>query len=149
MRPRLTSLDAFRGVTMAFMVLVNNAGGPESYAPLRHKVWDGWTPTDAVFPSFVWIVGLAMTLSLGGKLDKGATKPDLMKRAVIRAAILFLLGLVCYSFPLPDPATFRILGVLQRIAICYLCATAIYLTTGIRGQILWTKAAWVTPTCRW
>ena len=136
---RLTALDIFRGVTIAFMVLVNTAGtGDAVYAPLRHAVWDGWTPTDVVFPSFVWIVGVAMTLSLGTKLAQGVPRSDLFKVALKRSAILFVLGLICYSFPIPDPATFRILGVLQRIAICYLCATAIYLSTGIRGQIAWT-----------
>jgi predicted acyltransferase len=135
---RLTALDIFRGVTMAFMVLVNTPGtGDAVYPPLQHAHWHGWTPTDVVFPSFVWIVGVAMTLSLGKRLAQGVAKADLFKQALRRFTILFLLGMLGYSFPVPDPDTFRILGVLQRIAICYLCATAIYLTTGIRGQIAW------------
>ena len=69
---RLVALDAFRGLTMAFMVLVNDAGdGRHTYWPLQHAEWNGWTPTDVVFPSFVWIVGVAMTLSLGKKLAAG------------------------------------------------------------------------------
>ena len=135
---RLTALDIFRGVTIAFMVLVNTPGtGSAIFAPLEHAEWHGWTPTDVVFPSFVWIVGVAMTLSLGRKLALGVPKSALFKTACKRAAILFVLGLIGYSFPIPDPATFRILGVLQRIAICYLCATAIYLMTSLRGQIAW------------
>ena len=59
---RLISLDAFRGLTMLFMVLANNGGGPVSYAPLEHSEWNGWTMTDTVFPSFVWIIGVAITL---------------------------------------------------------------------------------------
>lgn len=135
---RLTALDIFRGVTMAFMVLVNTPGsGNAVYPPLQHAHWHGWTPTDVVFPSFVWIVGVAITLSLGKRLAQGVSKSELLKQAMRRSAILFLLGMLGYSFPIPDPDTFRILGVLQRIAICYLCATAIYLNTGIRGQIGW------------
>ena len=138
---RLTALDVFRGVTIAFMVLVNTPGtGDAVYPPLRHAVWHGWTPTDVVFPSFIWIVGVAITLALGRRLSHGVARTDLFRSAMKRAAILFVLGLICYSFPIPDPATFRIVGVLQRIAICYLCATAIYLTTGIRGQIAWIVA---------
>src|SRR3974390_1891080 len=72
---RLISLDAFRGATMALMVLVNNAGdGRHVYAPLEHAEWNGWTPTDVVFPSFLWIVGVAMNLSLGKRLAGGARR---------------------------------------------------------------------------
>jgi predicted acyltransferase len=69
---RLVSLDAFRGLTIAFMVLVNTPGdGEHVYAPLRHAQWHGWTPTDVVFPSFMWIAGLAMTLSFERRLTSG------------------------------------------------------------------------------
>lgn len=137
---RLTSLDAFRGATIAFMVLVNTAGtGEHVFPPLQHAHWHGWTPTDVVFPSFVWITGLSMTLSLGRRLEQGTTsKGDLLKQALLRAIILFALGLLIYSFPVPDLATFRILGVLQRIAIAYFVSAAIYLYSGVRGQVLWT-----------
>jgi len=135
---RLTSLDAFRGATMALMILVNNPGdGRHSYWPLKHAVWDGWTPTDVVFPSFVWIVGVALTLSLGRRLARGDSKMALFCAAARRAAILFVLGMLVYAYPAFDLSTQRILGVLQRIAICYLAATAIYLTTGLRGRIVW------------
>ena len=73
-QPRLLSLDAFRGAIMALMVLVNNGGGPESYAQLQHSKWNGWTLTDFVFPSFLWMVGVAITLSLGKRLASGVSK---------------------------------------------------------------------------
>lgn len=135
---RLVSLDAFRGLTMALMVLVNNQGsGPDSYFQLRHAKWDGWTLTDTVFPSFVWIVGVAITLSLGRRLEAGIPQSRLLIQALRRAAILFVLGMAVYAFPDLNPGTQRILGVLQRIAICYFIASAIYLFAGLRGQICW------------
>jgi predicted acyltransferase len=137
---RLCSLDAFRGATMALMVLVNTAGGPVSYGPLQHSEWNGWTITDVVFPSFVWIVGVAITLSLGQKLAAGVPKSRLFAQAARRAAIIFVLGLIVYAAPDFSLSTQRILGVLQRIAICYLIASAIYLTTGWRAQIAWIVA---------
>ena len=135
---RLVSLDAFRGATIALMVLVNNAGnGHDSYPQLEHAEWHGWTITDAVFPSFLWIVGVAITLSLGKRVAAGIPKSRLMTQVARRSAVLFLLGLLVYAFPHFNLGTQRILGVLQRIAICYLIASAIYLYTGVRGQILW------------
>jgi predicted acyltransferase len=135
---RLVALDAFRGLTIAFMVLVNDAGdGRHSYWPLDHAKWNGWTPTDVVFPSFVWIVGVAITLSLSKRLAAGVTRAALLGQALRRAAIIFALGLIVYAAPAFDPSTQRLLGVLQRIAICFLAAAAIYLTTNVRGQMLW------------
>lgn len=126
---RVVSVDAFRGAVIALMVLVNTAGGfQQQYGPLRHAEWHGWTITDTVFPSFVWIVGLSLTF----------TRRSLSTRQVLqRGAILFALGLFLYGFPKFDLATWRILGVLQRIAICYVAAAFIYRWSGIRGQILW------------
>jgi predicted acyltransferase len=136
---RLVSLDAFRGATIALMVLVNTPGdGTNVYGPLQHADWHGWTPTDAVFPSFLWIVGLSLTLSFQRRLAAGASRGDLFKQALRRAAILFALGLFLYGFPRFDLSTWRILGVLQRIAICYLAGAAIWLTTGLRGRLAWT-----------
>jgi predicted acyltransferase len=135
---RLVSLDAFRGATIALMVLVNNAGsGRDSYPQLEHAAWHGWTITDTVFPSFLWIVGVAITLSLGKRLAGGTSKSRLIAQVARRAAVLFVLGLAVYAYPNFNLGTQRILGVLQRIAICYLVASAIYLFTGVRGQILW------------
>ncbi|MFN9895378.1 MAG: acyltransferase family protein, partial [Acidobacteriota bacterium] len=129
MQNRLLSLDAFRGLIMAFMVLVNTPGtGAHVYPPLRHAEWHGWTPTDVVFPSFVWIVGVAITL---------ARRPT-MGKTLRRGAVLFGLGLLVYLYPHFDFSTARILGVLQRIAICYVATVAITRWTGVRGQVLWT-----------
>jgi predicted acyltransferase len=136
---RLVSLDAFRGTTMALMVLVNNSGDwNHTYAPLSHSSWNGWTITDVVFPTFLWIVGVAITLSLGGRLAHGVAKSRLMLQVLRRAAILYALGALGYLLPDFDFGTMRLLGVLQRIAICYLIASAIYLyAPRIRTQILW------------
>src|ERR1017187_9462432 len=123
--PRLVSLDAFRGATMALMVLVNTPGGPNSYGPLNHSQWNGWTITDVVFPSFLWIVGVAMTLSLGGKLAAGVPRAKLLLQAARRSLIIYVLGLIVYAWPL-DLSTQRLLGVLQRISICSLIAVIIY-----------------------
>jgi predicted acyltransferase len=136
--PRLVALDAFRGLTIAFMVLVNDPGdGHHVYAPLQHAEWNGWTPTDMVFPSFVWIVGVALTLSLAKRVAAGVSRGALFRRAALRAVILYLLGIVVYAAPAFSLSTQRLMGVLQRIAICYLAAAAIYLTTKLRGQIAW------------
>jgi len=135
---RLVSLDAFRGATIALMVLVNTAGdGATTYGPLQHAEWHGWTLTDCVFPSFLWIVGLAMTLSLGKRLARGDSHGPLILSAARRAAILFGLGLFLYAIPDFDLGTQRILGVLQRIAICYFLATVIYLKSTWKTQIYW------------
>src|SRR5258708_32476386 len=135
---RLVSLDAFRGATMALMVLVNTPGdGEHVYGPLRHAEWNGWTPTDVVFPSFMWIVGVALTLSLGRRIAAGVSRAQLLTQAFRRALLLYALGLLVYAFPDFNLSTQPLLGVLQRIAICYFIAVAIYLFTRVRGQIVW------------
>ncbi len=135
---RLVSLDAFRGAIIALMVLVNDPGdGRHVYAPLQHADWNGWTITDVVFPSFVWIVGVAMTFSMAKRLAAGVSRSQIFTQALLRAAILYGLGLFLYAFPHFDLSTQRVLGVLQRIAICYAIAAAIYLTAGVRGQVVW------------
>jgi predicted acyltransferase len=141
---RLVSLDAFRGATIALMVLVNTPGGRSSYAPLNHSDWNGWTITDLVFPSFLWIVGVAITLSLGQRIAAGVPKSRLFLQVLRRAAVIFGLGLIVYAAPNFDLSTQRLLGVLQRIAICYLIASAIYLTTRWRAQIVWIVALLVS-----
>ncbi len=135
---RLVSLDAFRGATIALMVLVNDPGdGRTTYGPLQHSAWNGWTITDVVFPSFRWIAGVALTFSMAKRLEAGISRTKLFTQALRRAAILYAFGLFLYSFPAFDFSTSRVLGVLQRIAICYAIGSAIYLTTGVRGQIAW------------
>jgi predicted acyltransferase len=137
--PRLVALDAFRGATMALMVLVNNAGdGHNVYGPLRHSEWNGWTITDVVFPAFLWIVGVAITLSVGSRLERGVPRSALMQQVLRRALVLYALGLLVYLYPGFHFSSMRVLGVLQRIAICYLIASAIYLaTTTVRARIVW------------
>lgn len=136
---RLVSLDAFRGITIAGMLLVNNPGSWGAiYPPLKHAAWHGWTPTDLIFPFFVFIVGVAMTYSFGKLLAGGATQNELLVKTAKRAALIFLAGLALHSFPWIgyDWAHLRIPGVLQRIAIAYLFAAMIYLYVGMRGRII-------------
>lgn len=132
---RLTALDAFRGAAMLLMVLVNNGGGPRSYRQLEHSAWNGLTLTDTVFPSFLWIVGVAITLSLGKRLQVGVAASSLVSQIFRRAVTLYLLGFALYLAPDFDLSHARILGVLQRIAICFLVASLLYLFTGFRTQI--------------
>jgi predicted acyltransferase len=97
---RLESLDAFRGATIAAMLLVNNPGSWSAiHPPFRHAAWHGWTPTDLIFPFFLFIVGVAMTFSFGKHLERGADRRALMGKAAKSAALLFALGLLLHSFP--------------------------------------------------
>jgi predicted acyltransferase len=138
-KERLASLDAFRGATIAAMLLVNNPGTSTAvYPPLRHAEWHGWTFTDLIFPFFLWIVGVAMTISFGKRVARGDNRWQLFRHALRRSAIIFALGLFLNGFPSYNLATIRVPGVLQRIAVCYLAATILFLTTRVRGQILWT-----------
>jgi predicted acyltransferase len=123
------------------MLLVNDPGTWSAvYAPLLHAPWHGWTFTDVIFPFFLWITGLSMTLSAAKRISRGAARGDLMMHALKRSALIFAVGLFLAGYPYFHLSTIRIPGVLQRIAVCYLIATAIYLTTGLRGQIRWTGA---------
>ncbi len=134
---RMVSLDVFRGITIAAMLLVNNPGSwRHVYWPLEHAEWNGWTPTDLVFPFFLFIVGVATTFSLAHWQERGATRLLLARKVVTRAAIIFALGLLLQGFPHYDLAHIRIFGVLQRIGLSYLLAAAIVLTTGVRGQAM-------------
>ncbi len=142
---RLVSLDAFRGATVAGMILVNNPGNwSTTYPQLLHSRWNGWTFTDMIFPFFLWIVGVSIQFAFTRRLQQGSTKGNLMLHAVRRSLIIFGLGLFLNGFPfglLGDQfsfATWRIPGVLQRIAICYLVASAICL----RGRPF-VEGAWV------
>jgi predicted acyltransferase len=130
-KPRLESLDVFRGITIAGMILVNDAGDwGHIYWPLEHAEWNGWTPTDLVFPFFLFIVGVSMVLSFDSRRAKGATRGKLLLHALKRAAIIFFLGLFLYSYPTFNPHTMRIPGVLQRIAVVYFLSSVIVLYCG-------------------
>src|SRR3984885_8097870 len=130
---RFLSLDVFRGMTIVFMIIVNNGGGPVSFSPLEHAKWFGFTPTDLVFPSFLFAMGNAMSFSM--KKFAGLSSGSVVWKIFKRAAIIFLLGFLMYWFPFvahdntgwhlaPISGT-RIFGVLQRIALCYLFASLI------------------------
>ncbi len=98
--PRLTSLDAFRGLTIAGMILVNNPGSwRHVHGPLRHAHWDGWTPTDLVFPFFLFIVGVSMVFSFDRRIAEGHSRLRLLAQVLRRSIILFCLGLIMYGFP--------------------------------------------------
>ena len=129
---RLVSLDVFRGITMAAMVVVNNPGDWNNvYAPLLHAPWHGWTPTDLIFPFFLFIVGVSITLS------KRSTS---IASIVRRAAVILGVGLLLSGFPRFDLATWRIPGVLQRIAVCYAVAAVLY-TRSRRPAVIASVAA--------
>ncbi len=133
---RLLSLDVFRGITIAGMVLVNNPGTWSAiYSPLEHAEWHGWTPTDLIFPFFLFIVGIAIPLGLGKRLEQGITK-DIYFKIFRRALLIFLLGLFLNGFPYYDLSTLRIPGVLQRIAVCYLVTSLIFIHTNWKQQTI-------------
>ncbi|SFD04117.1 acyltransferase family protein [Spirosoma endophyticum] len=135
---RLLSLDFFRGLTVAAMVLVNNPGDwAHIYAPLEHAPWNGWTPTDLIFPFFLFIVGVSITFALDGarSLEPGVRKKGIIGKIVRRSATLFLLGFFLNFFPKFDITTVRIPGVLQRIALVYLACSLIFLKTTSRQQL--------------
>ena len=125
---RLVFLDVVRGMTVAFMILVNNHGNEKAtYWPLEHAEWNGWTPTDLVFPIFLFLVGITTVFSTASRIARGESRGSLFWHALRRAAILFVLGILIHGFPSYPLATLRIYGVLQRIAICYFISTVIYL----------------------
>ncbi len=134
-RERLLALDAFRGIAIAGMILVNNPGSwNDVYWPLRHSEWNGCTPADLIFPFFLFIVGVAITLSLVESLERGADRRQLVIKMLRRTLTVFALGIILNGFPRFDWSVLRVPGVLQRIAICYCAASTAVLTLGIRGQ---------------
>src|SRR5215831_5653513 len=130
---RLYSLDVFRGTTIAAMILVNNPGNDSAYALLDHAKWNGCTPTDLIFPFFLFIVGVSLVLSFRARVEKGESKRTLLLHTLRRSVIIFLIGLFLNGFPHFHLATWRVAGVLQRIALCYLAAAIIALYSGTRG----------------
>src|SRR5579872_2136749 len=124
---RLLSLDVARGITIAFMIMVNNNGGPGSWRFMNHAAWNGLTPTDLVFPTFVFIVGVSVVFAFDARLARGAAPSKLARHTVQRAVILILFGIVVNSFPFFELPHMRFYGVLQRIAVCYLVVGLFYL----------------------
>jgi predicted acyltransferase len=138
MSKRLISLDVLRGVTIAGMILVNDPGSWEYvYAPLRHATWHGCTPTDLVFPFFLFMVGMAITIALGKRMSSGDDTSGVITKIVRRSVIIFLIGMLLNGFPYYDLTTIRIPGVLQRIAIVYLVCALIFINTSWVGQLRW------------
>jgi len=134
---RLLSLDALRGITIAFMIMVNNNGGSGAWAQMHHAEWNGLTATDLVFPTFLFVVGASIVFAYEARLAKGAARAELAWHTAKRAGILFLLGIVVNSFPFFELKHIRIYGVLQRIAVCYLVVGLFYLW----DKRVWTKVA--------
>jgi len=136
---RIVSLDVFRGMTIAGMTIVNNPGTWENiYWPLEHAQWHGWTPTDLVFPFFLFIVGVAIPLAFSKRAQSGGNRRDLYIKIIKRTLIIFGVGLLLNGFPYFNLSVLRIPGVLQRIAVCYFFASVIFLNTKPRTQILIT-----------
>ena len=155
-RERLVSLDVFRGLTIAAMLLVNNPGTWGAiYPPLEHAAWNGWTPTDVIFPFFLFIVGITTHLSMTARRERGDSDAALVKQILRRGGIIFLLGFLMSLFPfyqwgtiagMADPSVLdrivyrwehvRILGVLQRIGLVYIAAGLLSLRTTIKQQVV-------------
>src|SRR6478736_859287 len=155
-RERLLSLDVFRGLTIAGMLLVNDPGTWSAiYPPLEHAAWNGWTPTDLVFPFFLFIVGITTYLSLNARRARGDSEHSIRAQIIRRGALIFLFGLLINGFPyftwgnvagVADPSLlqrmgdrllhWRIMGVLQRIGIAYMVAALLTLRTTVRQQII-------------
>ncbi len=134
---RLLSLDVLRGVTIAFMIMVNNNGGEGSWWFMNHAAWNGLTPTDLVFPTFMFVMGASIVLSVNARLARGATRAQVTWHTLRRAGLLFLFGLVGNGFPFFRLEHLRVYGVLQRLAICYLVVALFYLW----DRRVWTKIA--------
>jgi predicted acyltransferase len=155
-RERLLSLDVFRGMTVAGMLLVNDPGTWSAiFPPLEHAEWNGWTPTDLIFPFFLLIVGITTHLSLSARRARGDSDSAIVKQILRRGLIIYLLGFAMAMFPfyqwgsisaIPSATPWdrilfriehvRILGVLPRIAIVYVCAALLTLRTTVRQQII-------------
>lgn len=149
---RYLSLDVFRGMDVALMIVVNSLGSSNTYSPLLHAEWHGFTLTDLVFPTFLFVVGNAMSFSQPKYEAQG--EGSFLKKVFIRTLIIFALGYLMYWFPfvrLDDAGnwyfksfeTTRVFGVLQRIALCYAIASLVIHYFKLRGAMLFSLAALV------
>jgi predicted acyltransferase len=137
---RLLSLDVFRGLTIAGMLLVNDPGSWSAiYPPLEHAAWNGWTPTDVIFPFFLFIVGVTTHLSLGSRRARGATDRDIILQILRRGSIIILLGWLMAGFPyfpLTRITEIRLGGVLPRIGVCYIAGALLTMKTTLKQQVV-------------
>jgi predicted acyltransferase len=124
---RYLAVDLLRGLTIAFMILVNDNGSDRAFWALKHAEWNGFTPTDLVFPTFLFLVGASIVFSTESRLARGVTRASLFAHTVRRAIIIYLLGLVVNSAPFFRLSTMRYYGVLPRIALCYLVVASLYI----------------------
>jgi len=140
---RLVSLDLFRGATIALMIIVNNQNEEVAYWPLKHARWNGWTPTDLVFPFFLFIVGVALAFSFAGRLQRGESRRTLLSHVLRRGFILFAIGFLLHGFGARFQLDhWRVYGVLQRIAICYVISAVLVLYSGRSARL-----AAIAATC--
>lgn len=146
---RILSVDVFRGGLIVIMILANNFGDTSTLLPLfqLNTEWYGWVFTDMVFPSFLWVVGIALALALTRRRNQGDPRRQLLLHTVRRAGILFAIGLVLASIPaiipaldFPELANLRVPGLLQRIALCYLLASLVVLWLPLPAQVLGSLA---------
>jgi predicted acyltransferase len=136
---RLMSIDIYRGLAVAGMILVDNPGSDDlAYGPIKHAEWNGWTCADFIFPSFLFLVGVSMMFSYSARLQRGESRQKIFRHGVVRSLILFLIGLFVNAMPIYglDLHTWRIYGVTQRIALCYLVAAILVLWSDRRGQVI-------------
>jgi predicted acyltransferase len=142
---RMVSLDVLRGLTIGFMIMVNNNGdGQKAYWAMKHAAWNGFTPTDLVFPTFLFLVGISTVFSTAARMAQGASRLSIFLHTARRTAILYLLGLVVNSFPFFNLHTMRFYGVLPRIAICYFVVATLYLISpGWKDKVALIVAALV------
>ena len=136
---RLMSLDIFRGLCVAGMIVVDNPGNDtKAYWPIMHADWNGWTSADFIFPSFLFLVGISLVFSTASRLQRGQSRSQILVHALWRTLLLIAIGLLVNASPIVgfDIHTFRFEGVTQRIALCYLAAVALELWSGRRGQVI-------------
>ena len=127
MQNRLLSIDVLRGMTLIFMIIVNTPGSSDYvYAPLLHADWNGLTPTDYIFPNFLFIVGVSIVLSLNNKINE-LNRNQVLKKIIWRAFKIYLVGVLLWIFPDFDFTNIRWVGVLQRISLVFLFCGLIYL----------------------
>lgn len=136
---RLVCLDVYRGLAVAGMILVDNPGSDAgAYWPIKHAEWNGWTPADLIFPSFLFLVGVSLVFSFSSRLGRGESRLSILSHVFRRSLILIVVGLFVNAMPIIglDVHSYRFYGVTQRIALCYLAASALELWSNRRGQAI-------------